>query len=117
MNLKINPQYEEITCELSNNKYNSLKESIENDGLWNAIIVNSNGIILDGHQRYKACQELNITPKTITKHFESISHERIFVGECVLAGKHLVLQMLYGLRTLFCHLLYNCRQCNHTLKY
>ena len=65
MNLKINPQYEEITCELSKNKYNSLKESIKNDGLWNAIIVNSNGVILDGHQRYKACQELNITPKTI----------------------------------------------------
>jgi len=90
MNLKINLQYEEITCELSKNKYNSLKESIENDGLWNAIIVNSNGIILDGHQRYKVCQELEITPKTIIKHFESISHERIFVGECVLAGKHLV---------------------------
>ncbi len=90
MTLKINPQYREITCELSKNDYSSLKESIKNNGLWNGIIVNSDGIILDGHQRYNICQELNITPKTIIKEFESPSHERIFVGDCALAGKHLV---------------------------
>ncbi len=90
MNLKINPQYKNITYDLSKNDYSSLKESIKNNGLWNGIIVNSDDVILDGHQRYKVCQELNITPKTIIKEFESPSHERIFVGDCTLAGKHLV---------------------------
>jgi ParB-like chromosome segregation protein Spo0J len=51
--------------ELSPEEYESLKQSIMKDGLYVPIIVNQNGIILDGHHRYKACQELGIEPKTV----------------------------------------------------
>ena len=58
LQVKINPEYASLVSELSPEEYESLKQSIKENGLHVPIIVNQNGIILDGHHRYKVCQEL-----------------------------------------------------------
>lgn len=60
MELKINPEYEALLPKLSAEKYSSLKNSIKEEGLWHPITVNSQGIILDGHNRFHICVELGI---------------------------------------------------------
>jgi ParB-like chromosome segregation protein Spo0J len=51
--------------------------------------VNQDGIILDGHHRYKACQELGIEPNTLVKEFNDKLEEQDFVIDCNLNRRHL----------------------------
>jgi hypothetical protein len=51
--------------------------------------VNQDGIILDGHHRYKACQELGIEPKTIVREFSDKLEEQLFVIDCNLIRRQL----------------------------
>ncbi|KFM18195.1 MT-A70 family protein [Marine Group I thaumarchaeote SCGC RSA3] len=66
-----------------------LKESIKKDGQWTPITINQDGVILDGHHRYRICNELSITPKTITKTFQNKLLEEKFVIESNLLRRHL----------------------------
>jgi ParB-like chromosome segregation protein Spo0J len=62
-----NQEYADLVPPLSTEEYESLKESIKQNGLWVPIVVNNQGVVLDGHHRFKACQELGIEePKTTT---------------------------------------------------
>lgn len=87
--IRINPEYGSLVPELSPEENESLKQSIMKDGLYVPIIINQNGIILDGHHRYKACQELGIEPKTIVKEFEDKLDEQLFVIDCNLIRRQL----------------------------
>jgi ParB-like chromosome segregation protein Spo0J len=87
--IKINPEYVSLVSELSPEGYKSLKQSIKENGLYIAIIVNQNGIVLDGHHRYRACQELGIEPKIIVKEFNNELDEQLFVIECNLVRRQL----------------------------
>jgi len=49
--IKINPEYQSLVSDLSTEEYQSLKESIEKNGLFVPIIINQDGVILDGHHR------------------------------------------------------------------
>lgn len=62
MELKINKELEEIIPKLSPEEYEALKNSIKEKGLLKPIDVMSDGTIVDGHHRYKACKELGIDP-------------------------------------------------------
>lgn len=55
LKLKINPEYEILLPKLPQEEYKALKHSIETEGQHFLITVNMDGIILDGHHRYKAC--------------------------------------------------------------
>jgi len=48
---------------MNEREYQSLKESIRTEGLKDAIIVNSDGHIIDGQHRKRACIELGIKPR------------------------------------------------------
>src|SRR5215211_6089649 len=88
--VKINPEYASLVSELSVEEYKSLKQSIKKEnGLYVPIIVNQNGIILDGHHRYKACQELGIEPKTLVREFKDKLDEQLFVIDCNLIRRQL----------------------------
>jgi hypothetical protein len=88
--IRISPEYASLVPELSPEKFELLKQSIkEANGLFAPIIVNQDGIILDGHHRYKACQELGIEPKTIVREFSDRLEEQLFVIDFNLLGRQL----------------------------
>jgi len=89
MILSVNPEYEKLVFPLSSDEYNTLKESIKQDGLWIPIICNAEGIILDGHHRFRACIELEIKPKVVVREFENKLLEKKFVIECNLKRRQL----------------------------
>lgn len=89
MQLTINPEYEDLVPALSESQYNSLSDSIKENGLWMPILTNPEGIILDGHHRFKICKELGINLKHAVRNFDSKTDEIIFVGECNLKRRHL----------------------------
>ena len=87
---KINPEYASLVPELLPEEYESLKQSIKENGLYVPLIVNQDGIVLDGHHRFKACQELGIqNPNTVTKEFKDKLDEQLFVIDCNLKRRQL----------------------------
>lgn len=89
MKLITNPEYEELVPKVSDIEYQSLKESIKQNGLWIPIITNDNGIILDGHHRFRVCRELGIRGKNVIRTFENPLLEKKFVIESNLQRRQL----------------------------
>ena len=87
--LIINPEYSESVPPLTTEEYNGIKHSIESQGQYLPIIVNKNFEILDGHHRFKICQELGIEPEYEIKEFPTLAHEQLFVINCNLKRRHL----------------------------
>ena len=44
-------------------------------------MVNQDGVIIDGHLRHRACQELGIEPTIIVRQFENRLQEKKFIIE------------------------------------
>lgn len=89
--LKINEEYLELVPRAKHSDYQSLKNSIREDGQQVAIICNQDGVILDGHTRFQVCQELKIKPKFMIKNFNDPEKEKEFVVTVNLARRHLTL--------------------------
>ncbi len=89
MILSINSQYENLVPKLPSSEYELLKKSIKENGLWMPILVNPDGIILDGHHRFQACIELEIPTKHAVREFENKLLEKKFVIECNLKRRQL----------------------------
>ena len=92
--IKIIDEYQALIPAQSDQEYQSLKQSIKENGFWgsNPIAINSEGIILDGHHRHRACQELGIELRTtFTKimQFENKLQEKLFVINSNLRRRHL----------------------------
>src|SRR5215211_2301795 len=88
--VKTNPEYASLVSELSVEEYKSLKQFIKKEkGLYVPLIVNQDGIVLDGHHRYKVCQELGIEPKTSVREFKDKLDEQLFVIDCNLKRRQL----------------------------
>jgi hypothetical protein len=87
---KINNEYASLIPELTKEECESLKESIKQIGIWVPLIVNQDGVLLDGHHRYKACKELGIVePPYIVKEFNNKYDEKLFVIDCNLKRRQL----------------------------
>ena len=67
-NIQIDEELENLLPKLEVEKYNLLKADIIKNGCINPIIV-WNGLIVDGHNRYKICKENNIEFKTKEMNF------------------------------------------------
>jgi ParB-like nuclease family protein len=90
MEIKINNEYASLVPELTKEEYESLKESIKQNGIWVPLIVNQDGVLLDGHHRYKACKELGIVePHYIVKEVNNKYDEKFFVIDCNLKRRQL----------------------------
>ena len=74
---------------LSKEEYEALKLSIQKEGLHFPIIINKDGVILDGHHRYRICQELQLAGKFETKAFPNALMEKKFVLESNLLRRQL----------------------------
>lgn len=68
--LKINPTFDDLLRDHSEQEYKELKASIKADGLREPIVIWRDTVI-DGHHRYRACQELKIEPTVKVKTFDS----------------------------------------------
>jgi len=87
--IKINPEYSNLVYHLSKSEYEQLKDSIRKYGLHLPIIINPKGEILDGNNRHKICQELQIPLKYEIKSFDSLIDEKGFVIDVNLKRRHL----------------------------
>ena len=70
-------------------EYESFKRDIKERGLLIPIIVNNQGIILDGHHRFRACEELGIDCEYVIKDFENDLLEKLFIIDSNLKRRHL----------------------------
>ncbi|MDF2736466.1 MAG: hypothetical protein K0S93_322 [Nitrososphaeraceae archaeon] len=78
--IKAKLEYEQLVPSLTTIEYTNLKQSIkENNGNTIPILVNTERIIIDGYHRFKACQELGITPNIEIKEFADEQEEKEFI--------------------------------------
>ena len=87
--IKVNPEYYNLVNPISTLEYETLKNSIKEDGLYYPIVINSKGEILDGHHRYKICKELGIPIKYEIKYFDNSIAEKRFVIDINLKRRQL----------------------------
>ena len=87
--IKIEPEYLLLVPRMPSDQYKSLVNSIKEDGQQVPIILNQNGVVLDGHSRLHACQDLGMQPKFIIKDFDDPAKEREFVVTTNLARRQL----------------------------
>ena len=79
ISITIDPKYASAVPPMPPKKYEQLKQSIKDDGLHTKLTLNGNYILLDGHHRYKACQEIGrlITEDDIDiKHYDPLKEEK-----------------------------------------
>lgn len=75
-------EYEQLVPPLTPIEFINLKQSIkESNGNIIPILVNREGIIVDGHHRYRACKELGFEPNVEVKGFDDPLAEKEFVIE------------------------------------
>jgi site-specific DNA-methyltransferase (adenine-specific) len=89
LELKINPEYAKLVPALTEQEYNGLKRSIQNHGLHETIKVNKKGEILDGHHRFKICNELGRNPKIEVKELANELEEKLYVIDVNFKRRHL----------------------------
>lgn len=68
--IKIDDEFRDLLSPLTEGEYKDLEQSILDEGCREAIVLWGD-IIIDGHNRYKICQEHNIQFKTKQKEFAS----------------------------------------------
>lgn len=103
--LIINPEYEKLIPAPTDEDYKGLYESIKEEGLKIPIAVNQDNVILDGHHRYKICQELGKETRTIEYNFETPEDERDFVIDANIERRQLTtwarVQLAYKLKSIY----------------
>jgi hypothetical protein len=87
--ININPEYEKLVPEIPAQEFAALKADIKERGQLDPIKVNRLGIILDGHHRFRALQELGIDCKYTVIDFANELQEKLFVIDINLKRRHL----------------------------
>jgi hypothetical protein len=83
----VNPEYDRQVPKLSDQEYGSLVQSIKEYGQLSPILVDQNGIVLDGHHRFRICQQLGIVPQYKAIPFKDKTEEQVFVSKSNLEGQ------------------------------
>ena len=89
MSLCVNPSYEKLLPQMSTKEFEELKRSIQIEGQHYPIIANEDLEVLDGHHRFRACNELGLEPDFEIRKFEDKLNEKKFVIESNLRRRHL----------------------------
>jgi ParB-like chromosome segregation protein Spo0J len=88
--IKVKQEYEKLVPPLTPIEYTNLKQSIrENNGNTIPILVNKEGIVIDGHHRHRACLELGIEPRIEIQDFSDLPLEKEFIITINLNRRHL----------------------------
>jgi len=94
----VNPEYAKLVPPHSSEKFDELKQSIKENGLYEDIIINEENEVLDGHHRLRACKAVNVVPRFQVKHFDSKDKERLYVMETNLYRRQLTVFQQIKLR-------------------
>ena len=86
--MEINPELENFLPEISDEKKEILLDSLINNGCIDPIIT-WNGVLVDGHTRYKICRELDIPFECKEVNFENIEAAKFFIIEHHLCQREL----------------------------
>ena len=89
LKIHINPEYQKLVPEMPAPEFAAFKANIKERGQQYPITVNSQGVILDGHHRYRACQALGIKCEFVEKNFHNELLEKLFVIDANLKRRHL----------------------------
>ena len=85
----IDPEFESLIPPLSADEFKQLEANIQRDGCTDPLTF-SNGILVDGHNRYKICQKRGIAFKTETlKDCLSRDHVMVWIDERQLGRRNL----------------------------
>lgn len=84
MNLKTDPELEKCLPPLDEKDYDKLRASLKKYGFYKTkplTIWAGHNIVVDGHHRYKLCQEIGIEPIVEELPFESLDHAILYAKE------------------------------------
>ncbi|MDG6906251.1 MAG: ParB N-terminal domain-containing protein [Nitrososphaerota archaeon] len=87
--IHIDPRYEAVVPPQSNEELTALRASIEKDGQRDPIIVNREGVVLDGHTRFKILKGMGRPVKFEVRSFPSKEREMDFVIEAAVLRRNL----------------------------
>ncbi|OGI25392.1 MAG: hypothetical protein A2287_09435 [Candidatus Melainabacteria bacterium RIFOXYA12_FULL_32_12] len=76
--IKIDSEFENLVPPLTDEEYNQLECNIKEEGCREPLIT-WNGILIDGHNRYKICTEHNLPYVTVPKDFENRDNAKIWI--------------------------------------
>jgi ParB-like chromosome segregation protein Spo0J len=86
--LKINPRHQIQTRPYTSSEYKRLKDSIDEIGQDQPIIIDEDGYILDVHHRLKVCEELSIKPWVEIRSYASEEQKIEAINQLNLARRH-----------------------------
>lgn len=81
--LVVDPEFRDLLPPLDDDAFHRLEASLVNNGWqdWRGSIVTWNGIIVDGHNRYKICREYGIGFRYVERKFPSRDAVKIWIFE------------------------------------
>lgn len=87
--IHIDTEYKNLVPEPSAQEYDALKASIDKDGQRDPVIVNEEGVVIDGHNRFKILRELGKEIKYEIRQFPNKQAELDFLVEAALLRRNL----------------------------
>ena len=81
--LKSHPSNNATFRDLAGEEFEDLKASIRDHGIIEPVVINQHGVIICGHQRVRACQEIGITdvPVVVREVASDEEHETLLIEE------------------------------------
>ena len=86
--MKIDKEFAELIPPLTEEEYKGLEVSLIAEGCRDALVV-WNGILVDGHNRYKICTEHSLTFRTTQKEFEDRDAAKLWIMKNQLSRRNL----------------------------
>lgn len=86
--LKINEDFRDLIVPLSKEEFGELEKSVLAEGIRDPICI-WNGVIIDGHHRYKLAEKHGLGFKTLSIDFDNIDDAKIWIIENQLARRNL----------------------------
>ena len=87
--LTVKEEYASLVPQISEHEYQTIIQSIKDNGQWVPIITNPQLIILDGHARFRACKELGLEPRIMVREIEDPLLEQQFIIQINRNRRHL----------------------------
>jgi hypothetical protein len=89
--LKVNPEFQTLIPPLTDDEYKRLETSLVNNGWegWRGPILVWDGVIVDGHNSYRICQEYGIAFTTKEMHFSGEDSAKLFIIDNQLKRRNL----------------------------